>query len=56
MRTRFASWALLVFFAGCLSGAAQADDSALFWALNKDGEHAGILLGTIHSDDPRVLD
>ena len=56
MRTRFALWASLVLFAGCLHGAVQAKDSALFWALKKDGEHAGYLLGTIHSEDPRVLD
>jgi len=28
----------------------------LFWAINRDGEPAGHLLGTIHSEDPRVLD
>jgi hypothetical protein len=32
------------------------DDSALFWSIGKDGEQAGFLLGTIHSEDPRVLD
>ena len=32
------------------------DDSALFWSISKDGERAGCLLGTIHSEDPRVLD
>jgi len=31
-------------------------DSALFWSIGKDGEQAGFLLGTIHSEDPRVLD
>jgi len=31
-------------------------DSSLFWALSRDGEPAGYLLGTIHSEDPRVLD
>jgi uncharacterized protein YbaP (TraB family) len=31
-------------------------DSALYWALSRDGEPAGYLLGTIHSEDPRVLD
>lgn len=37
-------------------GAVQAADSALFWSLSRDGEPAGHLLGTIHSEDPRVLD
>jgi len=32
------------------------EDSALFWSINKNGEQAGYLLGTIHSEDPRVLD
>ena len=32
------------------------DDSALFWSISKQGEPAGFLLGTIHSEDPRVLD
>jgi hypothetical protein len=31
-------------------------DRALFWSIQKDGEPAGYLLGTIHSEDPRVLD
>jgi len=31
-------------------------DRALFWSLQKDGKPAGYLLGTIHSEDPRVLD
>lgn len=35
---------------------AWADDHALFWSLSRDGEPAGYLLGTIHSEDPRVLD
>ena len=32
------------------------DDSALFWSIGRDGQSAGYLLGTIHSEDPRVLD
>jgi len=41
--------------------AANADtdrsaDNALFWSVLKDGRQAGYLLGTIHSEDPRVLD
>jgi len=32
------------------------DDSALYWAISRDGQSVGFLLGTIHSEDPRVLD
>lgn len=32
------------------------EDQAIFWAIEKNGETAGYLLGTIHSEDPRVLD
>lgn len=31
-------------------------DHALFWSLEKNGQRVGHLLGTIHSEDPRVLD
>ena len=34
----------------------QGADRALFWSIQKDGRAAGYLLGTIHSEDPRVLD
>jgi uncharacterized protein YbaP (TraB family) len=33
-----------------------AADHALYWSIHKDGETRGYLLGTIHSEDPRVLD
>lgn len=33
---------------------AQAQD--LIYTISRDGEHRGYLLGTVHSDDPRVLD
>lgn len=36
--------------------ACVAEDSALYWAVSQNGEPAGYLLGTIHSEDPRVLD
>jgi len=42
-----------------IASAADADpgtDRALFWSIQKDGQPAGYLLGTIHSEDPRVLD
>lgn len=34
----------------------DSTDRALFWAIEKQGQTAGYLLGTIHSEDPRVLD
>lgn len=34
----------------------SASDRALFWSIQKNGQQAGYLLGTIHSEDPRVLD
>jgi uncharacterized protein YbaP (TraB family) len=33
-----------------------ATDQAVFWAIERDGKPAGYLLGTIHSEDPRVLE
>jgi len=49
--------ALLALLLACLPAAATADgDSALYWSLSRDGAPAGYLLGTIHSEDPRVLD
>lgn len=33
-----------------------AVDRAMFWSVSQDGLHKGYLLGTIHSEDPRVLD
>lgn len=39
----------------CMPGLAS-DDKALYWSISRDGEAAGYLLGTIHSEDPRVLD
>jgi uncharacterized protein YbaP (TraB family) len=38
------------------SGLTAQDDTALYWSIGRDGEPAGFLLGTIHSEDPRVLD
>jgi len=35
---------------------AAEGDAAIYWALSRDGRPAGYLLGTIHSEDPRVLD
>ena len=39
-----------------LAGQDQDVDHALFWSIQKNGEPVGYLLGTIHSEDPRVLD
>jgi uncharacterized protein YbaP (TraB family) len=34
----------------------KAVDHAIFWAIERAGRPAGYLLGTIHSEDPRVVD
>lgn len=34
----------------------QAADQGLIYTVSKDGDWRGYLLGTVHSDDPRVLD
>lgn len=55
----FLSVMLLILFTGSLPGgiyASQVDDTAIFWSISKNDEPAGYLLGTIHSEDPRVLD
>jgi uncharacterized protein YbaP (TraB family) len=38
------------------AGQNSESDRALFWSIQKNGQQAGYLLGTIHSEDPRVLD
>ena len=38
------------------AGAQDEADSALFWRISKNAEGVGYLLGTIHSEDPRVLE
>jgi uncharacterized protein YbaP (TraB family) len=49
--------ALLLVSAPCVAASQdQAADRSLFWSIQKDGRAAGYLLGTIHSEDPRVLD
>jgi len=47
---------LSVFPMLALAGQNQGEDRALFWSIHKDGKAAGYILGTIHSEDPRVLD
>jgi uncharacterized protein YbaP (TraB family) len=49
----------VLFCLAALPAAVQAspqDDTAVFWSITKNGQPAGYLLGTIHSEDPRVLD
>lgn len=50
-KPRYAVALIFLLFAGAASA-----QSSLFWSLEKNGEPAGYLLGTIHSEDPRVLD
>lgn len=38
------------------SGWVRAGEDALFWSIETAEGHAGYLLGTIHSEDPRVLE
>lgn len=49
---------LLFTAAAAASGADTqgAADEALFWSIEKNGQPRGYLLGTIHSEDPRVLE
>jgi uncharacterized protein YbaP (TraB family) len=59
-RQRFGTPAVLSWLV-CIAWVVNADtgpltDQALFWSIHKDGQIAGHLLGTIHSEDPRVLD
>lgn len=43
--------------AGAASGeTAEEGTTSLFWSIARDGERVGYLLGTVHSEDPRVLD
>lgn len=54
--------ALALILGLCLLAAGPCDPlraeepSALLWSISKNGRDAGYLLGTIHSEDPRVLD
>ncbi len=38
------------------SGLHAQDSASLYWSISRNGEPVGYLLGTIHSEDPRVLD
>jgi uncharacterized protein YbaP (TraB family) len=55
----FRRFLTMLFCLAALPAASQAspqDDTAVFWSISRNGEPAGYLLGTIHSEDPRVLD
>ncbi len=47
---------LLLAAASFTAVSGQARDRALFWTISDDSGQRGFLLGTIHSEDPRVLD
>jgi len=56
---QFRTMLLLLAFGLCIAApvhSAPHDDTAIFWSISRNGEVAGYLLGTIHSEDPRVLD
>ena len=63
-RMRHSGWTvnrvfiIAMLFQACagMGALAAAEDTALYWSVNKEGRHMGYLLGTIHSEDPRVLD
>lgn len=47
---------LSVLAIAALADTGQQEDQALFWSIQKGGQPVGYLLGTIHSEDPRVLE
>jgi len=53
--SRFLLTLLLVTIGGVCEAQNSADTS-LFWSISDEGRPAGFLLGTIHSEDPRVLE
>lgn len=55
---RAGTWLISLFLlvTGSCGPIQGAEPPALFWSISKNGEAAGYLLGTIHSEDPRVLD
>jgi len=62
-RSRSGSRLWAIFFALAYSSmalASQAEPAAteggIYWRISQDGREAGFLLGTIHSEDPRVVD
>ena len=47
---------LLIPVTGFGTEASRSSDRSLFWSIQQQGNNVGYLLGTIHSEDPRVLD
>lgn len=52
---KFCIYVLLAGLLLCAPGLAS-EDRALYWSISRDSQAVGYLLGTIHSEDPRVLD
>jgi uncharacterized protein YbaP (TraB family) len=53
--TKFCTSVLIAGLLLCVPGQAS-ENRALYWSISRDSEAVGYLLGTIHSEDPRVLD
>lgn len=49
-------WCALILYLLLLSLPLQSFAQELFWSIERDGRTVGHLLGTIHSEDPQVLD
>ena len=52
----FACALLFCSFAHASQDQAVAPEEGVYWRISQDGYQAGFLLGTIHSEDPRVVD
>ncbi|MEE4175317.1 MAG: TraB/GumN family protein [Xanthomonadales bacterium] len=50
------SFALLLAPLGAPSSARAGAEHDVFWSIHDEAGHAGYLLGTVHSEDPRVLE
>jgi uncharacterized protein YbaP (TraB family) len=46
----------IIFFLSVQPGLCAGEDTAIFWTIRQGDSTAGYLLGTIHSEDPRVVD
>ena len=46
----------IIFFLSVQQGLCAGEDTAIFWTIRQGDSTAGYLLGTIHSEDPRVVD
>jgi len=55
-RIRIALLGLLLLSCSASLTAQQNSENALFWRIGHESEEVGFVLGTIHSEDPRVLD